>query len=69
MKGKVVDSKTQEPLASVSILAGGVAKGTTDRTGHFEIEVETGALVRFQLIGYEGRPRPLQQHSQMLKSH
>jgi len=57
IKGKVVDSKTQEPLASVSILAGGVAKGTTDRTGHFEIEVEAGASVRFQLIGYEGQTK------------
>ncbi|MGE8377382.1 MAG: SusC/RagA family TonB-linked outer membrane protein [Sphingobacterium sp.] len=57
VKGKVLDSKTQEPLASVSILAGGVAKGTTDRMGNFEIEIEAGASIRFQLIGYEAQTK------------
>ncbi|MDM1293863.1 SusC/RagA family TonB-linked outer membrane protein [Sphingobacterium sp. N143] len=57
IKGKVVDSKTKEPLSSVSILSGGVAKGTTDRSGHFELEVEAGASIRFQLIGYEAQTK------------
>ncbi|WP_286861625.1 MULTISPECIES: SusC/RagA family TonB-linked outer membrane protein [Sphingobacterium] len=57
VKGKVVDNQTKEPLASVSILVGGVPKGTTDRTGHFEIEVEAGASIRFQLIGYESHTK------------
>lgn len=57
VKGKVVDNQTKEPLASVSILVGGVAKGTTDRMGNFEIEVEAGASIRFQLIGYEAQTK------------
>lgn len=57
IKGKVVDNQTKEPLASVSILTSGVAKGVTDRTGHFEIEVEAGASIRFQLIGYEAQTK------------
>ncbi len=57
IKGKVVDSKTQEPLASVSILSGGVAKATTDRNGNFEVDVEVGGKIRFQLIGYEAQTK------------
>jgi len=57
IKGKVVDSKTQEPLASVSILSGGMARGTTDRNGNFEVDVEVGGKIRFQLIGYEAQTK------------
>nr|WP_288812804.1 carboxypeptidase-like regulatory domain-containing protein [uncultured Sphingobacterium sp.] len=57
IKGKVVDSKTQEPLASVSILSGGIAKGTTDRNGNFEVDVDAGGKIRFQLIGYEAQTK------------
>jgi len=57
IKGKVVDSKTQEPLASVSILSGGIAKATTDRNGNFEVDVEVGGKIRFQLIGYEAQTK------------
>ncbi|HBI89206.1 MAG TPA: SusC/RagA family TonB-linked outer membrane protein, partial [Sphingobacterium sp.] len=53
VKGQVVDNQTKEPLASVSILAAGVVKGATDRNGNFDIEVESGTAIRFQLIGYE----------------
>ncbi|QIH37274.1 SusC/RagA family TonB-linked outer membrane protein [Sphingobacterium sp. DR205] len=57
IKGKVVDNKTKEPLASVSILSGGIAKGTTDRNGNFEVDVEAGGKIRFQLIGYEAQTK------------
>ncbi|RKE49589.1 SusC/RagA family TonB-linked outer membrane protein [Sphingobacterium detergens] len=57
IKGKVVDSKTQEPLASVSILSEGIAKATTDRNGNFEVDVEVGGKIRFQLIGYEAQTK------------
>jgi TonB-linked SusC/RagA family outer membrane protein len=57
IKGKVVDNKTKEPLASVSILSGGVTKGSTDRNGNFEIDIEVGGKIRFQMIGYEAQTR------------
>lgn len=57
IKGQVVDGQTQEPLASVSIFATGVVKGATDRNGNFDIEVEPGTAIRFQLIGYEAETK------------
>ncbi len=57
IKGKVVDNETREALASVSVVVGGIARGTTDKAGHFEVEVEAGASIRFQLIGYEAQTR------------
>lgn len=57
IKGKVVDNQTKEPLASVSILSGGVTKGSTDRNGNFEIDIEVGGKIRFQMIGYEAQTR------------
>ncbi|WP_312189200.1 carboxypeptidase-like regulatory domain-containing protein, partial [Sphingobacterium sp.] len=57
IKGQVVDGQTQEPLASVSIFATGVVKGATDRNGNFDIEVEPGTTIRFQLIGYEAETK------------
>lgn len=57
IKGKVVDNKTKEPLASVSILSGGVTKGSTDRNGNFEVDIEVGGKIRFQMIGYEAQTR------------
>ncbi len=57
IKGKVVDNQTKEPLASVSILSGGVTKGSTDRNGNFEVDIEVGGKIRFQMIGYEAQTR------------
>ncbi|WP_426789924.1 SusC/RagA family TonB-linked outer membrane protein [Sphingobacterium sp. WOUb80] len=57
IKGQVVDNKTKEPLASVSILSGGVTKGSTDRNGNFEIDIEVGGKIRFQMIGYEAQTK------------
>lgn len=53
IKGLVVDKNTNKPLASTSILVNGKSVGSTDLKGAFSIEITSGSLVTFQLIGYE----------------
>ncbi|MEJ5053747.1 SusC/RagA family TonB-linked outer membrane protein [Sphingobacterium sp. MYb382] len=53
IQGLVVDKNTNKPLASTSILVNGKSIGSTDLKGAFSIEITSGSLVTFQLIGYE----------------
>ncbi|NGM73023.1 SusC/RagA family TonB-linked outer membrane protein [Sphingobacterium sp. SGL-16] len=51
--GKVLDSKTNQPLSNVSIQVNGKAVTSSKVDGTFTLDVPTGAEVRFNLIGYE----------------
>lgn len=50
LKGKVLDSETQEPLVGVSVLAEGENRGAvTDLDGNYEIGVSKGTKLQFFL--------------------
>src|SRR5690606_8384364 len=50
--GKVVEGGGGQPLGGVSIRSGGTIVGPTQSDGSFRTEIEAGATVAFQLIGY-----------------
>lgn len=50
--GKVVEGGGGQPLGGVSIRSGGTVVGSAQSDGSFSIEIEAGATVAFQLIGY-----------------
>lgn len=54
LKGKVLDSETQEPLVGVSVLAEGENRGAvTDLDGNYEIGVSKGTKLQFSYVGYK----------------
>lgn len=55
VKGRVVDSQTQEALVGANILAIGTEEGTfTDKNGHFELSTEA-LKIAISYIGYQSQ--------------
>ncbi len=54
IRGTVIDKKEKEPMIGCSIRVKGTTRGTvTDLEGNFSIEVEPGAILEFQYVGYK----------------
>ncbi|MDR1342857.1 MAG: TonB-dependent receptor [Prevotellaceae bacterium] len=54
VNGRVVDAKTQEPLAGVTVVVVGATTGAlTGPGGDYSITVEANASLHFQLMGYQ----------------
>ncbi|MFD1772024.1 SusC/RagA family TonB-linked outer membrane protein [Sphingobacterium suaedae] len=53
VSGSVMDDNTRQPVAGVTITAGGRALATTDHQGRFTIQVDADQEVTFQSVGYQ----------------
>lgn len=64
VKGKVIDEKTNLPMAGVSVVVKGSASGTqTDNSGNFTISAPSiNAILVFSTVGYE--PKELQANAE-----
>lgn len=61
VQGKVVDSKTQEPLIGVTVKEASGSQGVvTDLDGKYTITVKGDATLRFSYVGYQDRTVPVQ---------
>ncbi len=53
VKGKILDSKTGDPIIGANVLVKGTTNGTiTDFDGNFELEAATGTSLTISYIGY-----------------
>ena len=53
VKGKILDSKTGDPIIGANVLVKGTTNGTiTDIDGNFELEAATGTSLTISFIGY-----------------
>lgn len=52
--GRVIDSKTGEPVVGATVIVKGTGIGTqADKTGEFRLNAEKGAVLQISFIGYE----------------
>src|SRR5690606_21414237 len=60
VQGTVIDAKTNQPIAAVSIVVKGTDRGTqTDQNGHFVIEARAGEVLVASIIGYGSLELPV----------
>ena len=60
VQGTVIDAKTNQPIAAVSIAVKGTDRGTqTDQNGNFVIEARTGEILVASIIGYGSLELPV----------
>lgn len=60
LKGRVLDTKDQAPLAFASVAIKGTNRGTTtDASGDFKLDVEDGDVLVISYVGYELREVPV----------
>lgn len=68
ISGKVINTRTKEPLAFVHIAVAGSARGaTTDVEGRFQIQTRTGDTLVFSSVGFEKRKLSLQNPANSLQ--
>ncbi|MDR1024074.1 MAG: TonB-dependent receptor [Prevotellaceae bacterium] len=54
--GRVIDAKTQEPVAGVTVTVAGATTGTlTGATGGYSISVDADASLTFRFVGYQSQ--------------